>query len=691
MNGQEKISLLLELKNTMTAGFMKAKEMVRSSTGAMNRDIADLKMAHVEAFRSMSAEVPMFGRAMELLGNPYVLVTAGIVALGALVGSTVSKAAEFNAAFLPIRQLNLDKPAAEMDAYKASIKQAAFDVGADLIVATQAFSDLQGGADVFGKDAVAIFKEVGMYSQLSGANLGDSTNSVVKAMKAFKLEAKDIHGLLESNAKTVAVGIVSYDELARVQTEYAGAAAMAGQSVDTSNKLFAAFTSIAKDAVTGATMTKSAFEGLTQANTVKGLTDIGVKMYDAHGNMRKLDDIIKDVAVKFKGMDSKSIDTVINKIGGPEGLRNLLGKVKTGADDIIKTFAMFDNTTFDFNKALANAKGDVTVMAEIARNRLGIVMTSIGERILPMWVVVLEKVNTVVQFVFKHIDDIVNVTRNLAIAAGVALVVWGAIKMVMFVINAEMKMLAIGTALATGGLSLIIPAIAAAIAYLTVFTEGWADSWDGIYNISKYILQEIGLRFEYLSLGASAVITNIKLNFQSLGQYLSELFSNIGTAFNKAISGDFSGAKKAISAKIVTDASVEQTKYNTDMGNRASDITTQIGIGREMMSAYAKQIGIRYKKDEPEVVDITGTGKDKADKKVSDIDASGSALASNSMNAVTGSAKQVKNITVNVETLGINGGLHTTNQEIGKMSPDQLDQWFSNMLMRSIRNLEMSY
>ncbi len=103
-------------------------------------------------------------------------------------------------------------------------------LGLQLRILTKAHYDLQSATGLYGKEAEAVFKKVGQYSIATGASLGDSMNSTTKAMKAYGLGVKDIDALLASNAKTVQVGITTFDELARVQTDYAGAVSAAGQN-----------------------------------------------------------------------------------------------------------------------------------------------------------------------------------------------------------------------------------------------------------------------------------------------------------------------------------------------------------------------------------------------------------------------------------------------------------------------------
>ena len=59
--------------------------------------------------------------------------------------------------------------------------------------------------------------------------------------------------------------------------------------------------------------------------------------------------------------------------------------------------------------------------------------------------------------------------------------------------------------------------------------------------------------------------------------------------------------------------------------------------------------------------------------------------------AVAGSAKQIKNITVNIDAFN-KGGINAGNtQGLNGMSATDIEEWFTQMLLRTIRNLETSY
>ncbi|MCG8868178.1 phage tail tape measure protein, partial [Tenacibaculum finnmarkense] len=215
---KSKMTMLLELQDKFSGKLKILQGKFNKFETNFSKKIDKLKFK----YKGLVDEIPGLGRAMDLLKNPMALATVGIlgvgIAFGALATKGVQAAEKFDTAFLPIKQLNLEKSKAELDSYRSKIRDAAFDIGTNLGDSTNAMYDLQSATGLYGKDAIDVFKKVGRYSQATGADLGDSMNSTTKAMKAFGIGVNGIDALLASNAKTVQTGITSFDRLAKVQT-----------------------------------------------------------------------------------------------------------------------------------------------------------------------------------------------------------------------------------------------------------------------------------------------------------------------------------------------------------------------------------------------------------------------------------------------------------------------------------------
>lgn len=688
--GQAKIELLMELKEKLKTGISAAKEKLSGGVDGMKKKLKSLRAAHVEAFSAMRQQVPLFDKALQLLGNPYVMITAGVVGLFAVFGNATAKAAEFNHEFLQIKQLNLDKSVEDMDTYKMSIYDTAMATGLAAKDTAKAFYDIQSGTGLFGKEVESITRQVGKFSIATGAELPDAVNQTIKAMKAFQIPSTQVQSLLESNAKTVQVGITTFAELAKVQTEYAGAAAGAGQNVDTANKVFAAFTSIAKDSNTAATMTKSAFEGLTQKNTVKGLSQIGVSLYDANGNMRDLSNVLRDVSGKFKNMNPKEIDQLINTIGGPEGLRNMFVKLKTGADDFFATLDAYDSSSFDLDKALENAKGDLVTLKMIVGNQVNTVMARLGEVILPYVVKFFGHLSNALDFLYTNWGKIKDVLSIVVIGIGGAIVAWKTWTTVQWLLNAAMNANPIGIVITLVGMLVM------GIVKLVQKTEGWAKSWQNLKLLLSTSWKLTVLEFKFVK---DSVVHGIKLmglRFKHFAQYVKGLFSNIGKSISLAFKGDFKGAKAALRQTVTTEASKEIDELQRKQQKRKQEL--QLETLKSVKIMMKAQSGIRIRrKQKPE------DSEAEAEQNPFSLNAASPGMpgtsapssgtsesASSGINKIVGSAKQVKTINVSIDSF-VKGGINTENTTMKNMDESEIEQLLTEMCLRMINNLEKSY
>ncbi|WP_172918557.1 phage tail tape measure protein [Capnocytophaga canis] len=625
-----------------------SKKLFDSKIGQMQRKFGQTVKKMKVDFKEFTDQIPMLGGALDLFSNKWVLLGAGLTAFGTLAAKGVQSAQKFDEAFLPIRNLNLDKSKAELDGYRNQIRDAAFELGTNLADSTNAVYDLQSATGLYGKDAIDIFKKVGTYSSATGAKIGDAMNSTTKAMKAFRLGVGDIDKLLESNAKTVQVGITTFDELAKVQTEYAGAASSAGQGVDTANKVFAMFTSVAKNSDIGANLTKTFFQGLgQQADKFKEVLQIDV--FDKKGSMRSADLILKDISAKFKGMSDKQITEAINKIGGPEGLRGALDKVKTGADDMIATFNAFDSSQFSLSEAMENANGDISKMKEAFSNRLETLLSKFGEKFYPLIAGIFDKLNPVLEWLYNNFDTVSTVLGTFAVVLGVvtaATWAWSA-------------------ALYANPVGLIIAAIAAMIALIVVAVKKF-DQWGaGILAL----LGPIG----WLIIGIKTLYKHwedIKKAFTDGG--IIEGLKRIGLAILDML-------------LVPVQQLLEVLSYIPGLGDLAGKGAEAIASFRDKLE-LSKNDDKKTEEDAPEdnpfsvnPNPITPTGNPLGN--------SGNTQLGNQVSKVTGDATQTKNITIHIGTMAQNTfEKGTTNG----LTWQQVEERMNDILLRVVRNAELS-
>ena len=570
----------------------------------------------------------------------FALITAGI-------SKSIDATAKFDSAFLPIKQLNLEKSKGEMASYRDLIRDSAYEVGTSLEASTNAFYDLQSATGIYGTDAAEIFKKVGKYSIATGADLNDSINSTTKAMKAFGIGVDGIDGLLASNAKTVQVGITTFNELARVQTEYAGATSAAGQSVDTGNKIFAMFTSISKSSDIAANMTKTFFDGLGQQSS-KIKESLNIDVFDKKGNMKEADKLLTEISNKFKTMTDQQITETINKIGGPEGLRGALAKVKTGSEDMIATFNAFDSSTFSLSDALKNAEGDYTKMKEMFANRMEMVFSKMGEKILPILGNIFDKLNPMLEWLYRNIDWLLPAIGTFATVLGV--------------LTAAVWLFNIATA--ANPIGIIVIAIAAVIALIAVVITKW-DEWGAALS---------------LFMGPVGVVIGA---FKSLYDH----WESIKQAFQT--DGILGGLKRI--GIVLLDAVLKPMQQLLELVSKIPGMGAIAAFGAAKIQELRKNLDLVTpgENPNPKTVDPNAPGTPLVTAPGNDKKTPGGSTKKEGENVTkaVGQANQVRNITIKIDSFN-KGGINVAQSSYAGMSKDDVEAWFKEMLRRVVINAE---
>ena len=632
-----KLELIMELSDKLFNNKLsQVQAKLGAATDSMDAKLTKLSGGHVK----MAAGV---GAAFAAIG--------GIAAITATIDKSAEAAQKFDSAFLPIRQLNLDKSKSEMDSYRNMVRDSAYEVGTSLEASTNAYYDLQSATGMYGKDAEKVFKMVANYSVATGANLGDAMNSTTKAMKAYGLGVKDIDALLVSNAKTVQVGITTFDELARVQTDYAGSVSAAGQNFDTGNKVFAMFTSVAKSADIAANMTKTFFDGLgSQSDKIK--ENLGIDVFDVKGNMKDADKLLVEISEKFKGMSDNQITSIINKIGGPEGLRGALAKVKTGADDMIATFNAFDSSKFSLADALKNAQGDYGKMKELFYNRLEIVFSKIGEKILPILANVFDKLTPMLNWLFQNVDWLIPAVGTfVSVLATLTAGVW-----------------LFNIAMAANPIGLMVIGISALIAFIVLAIAKW-DEWGAALMV---FMGPIGL-----IIGA----------FKSVYDH----WESIKTAFQTE--GIVGGLKRI--GIVLLDAILKPLQQILELVAKV-DPTGLAQKGVDSIKAFRESQNLVTPGEKEARAVKTVTPTDKAPKspllKAPVIDGKLAPTGKTKkegeqVSKVAGQANQIRKIDIRIDSFN-KGGINVAQGAYAGMTKEDVEAWFKEMMRRVVINAE---
>ena len=385
MNGQAKIELMLSLKNKMRAGLNQAKKETFKSVNDMQTKLNTIKFNFAKSSKAIANEIPLVGNAFRLASNPIALTVGGLYAIGKGLDRTTQKAADFNTQFRALENLNLDKSKKEIDSLKRMVLDTSFDKGFNTNKTITGYFDVQSTTGKFGAEVRRIVEKQGEFANLMQSDFNEYIAGTAKGMANFGFGVDKLDDFNRSAYATVKVGVTTFDQLAKVQSVYAGAAASNNQTFDTANKLLALFTIKTKSVDEAATLTKSMFNDLTKDATIKAFKKVGISIYDNNGAIKQGDTLMLELNKKFSEMDSaKKIIDLKNQFTGSEGLIAMIQAATDKSGQLQNTLNSFDSTKLGLNKALQLARKDVNYINEQLKNKIDVIDIKIGEKALPL-------------------------------------------------------------------------------------------------------------------------------------------------------------------------------------------------------------------------------------------------------------------------------------------------------------------
>ena len=612
MNGQAKIELMLSLRNKIRGGLNQAKQDTFKSVNAMQAKMNTLKFNFAKNSKEIMNEVPLIGNAFRLVSNPIALTVAGVAALGKGIDYTTQKAANFNTQFRNLANLNLDKSKREIDSLRRMVLDTAYDKGFNTDKTVMGYFDVQSTTGKFGGEVKRIVEKQGEFANLMQADFNEYIAGTAKGMANFGFGAEKLDEFNRSAYATVKVGVTTFDQLAKVQSVYAGAAAANNQTFDTANKLLALFTVKTKSADEAATLTKSMFNDLTKDATIKAFKKIGISIYDTNGNIKQADSLMMELNKKFLALDGdKKVIALKNQFTGSDGLISLVQAATDKSGQLQNTFNSFDSTKLGLNKALELARNDVNYINETLQNKIKALEIEIGTNLLPLkewWAQLkLEMINGVLWVIRGEKGN-----RNKQ------------------------------------------------------YNEGWtkqSEEYGGVLQSAANLTKEqYTKKLAELNIAMKAVesahwkiakdVNNIPLPW---GGFLwTDERKNEWRTEQSGYVLDYSKGKIDYTKNLIRDFQNEwQTKTN---------------FGRNVLSHP----------DPTKKGDANSNGN------------ANSTTLGSSVDSVTGSARQIRNLTVNIEAFN-KGGINTQNTNLQHMEPTQIEEWFTDMCMRVVRSIESTY
>ncbi|TXH45980.1 MAG: phage tail tape measure protein, partial [Desulfurellales bacterium] len=373
-----------------------------------------------------------------------------------------------------------------------SIRQLALQMGSDTVFSAQDAADaflqlLSSGQSA--EEAIATLPAVLTAAAASGEDLGATADTITDIMAAFGLGVEDAAAVVDSLARAAGASSADMASLGQGFGNVGNVAKQFGLSVDETAGILAIF---AENGIKGAeagTTLKSMLLNMTRpTDEVRGAWDrLGVSFYDANGNARDINDVLKDLKTALDPLPAQEQNEIMQKLAGSYGivglsallgsisLEDMEGRMRDSADAAKLADAKMDT----FNGTVDSLKGSVETLQTNA-------LTPLMENTLkPLVERVTDVVNALNDWVIKNPEaagTIVLIMGAVAAAGPVLLGLGGIVSMV---------------AMAVGGLSTAIAFLFSPIGLAIIAVAALAAAYSTNFGgIRDFIDNEVRPRLE---------------------------------------------------------------------------------------------------------------------------------------------------------------------------------------------------
>lgn len=373
--------------------------------------------------KGAASEVPGLNRAIELVTNPYVAIAASVVAVGIGLASSANMALGFDKKMAQVNTTaQLSK--AELTGLK--------DTLIDMTVATKsnvpleqipssfnqvlsAVGDTGRALDIFQPSlqaAKAGFTDLNVVTEAAVNVMGsvpDATptqvfDTLFATMRVGKAEFADIASYLPKILPLANNVGIKYQEIAAAMALMTGK----GQSAEQTTMLLSnAMTALSKSEVIYGTKSKAGFERS------------GISIFDHQGKIRKLTQIVDDLASRTTGMTDKQKQAFLAGLGLDAQAASAFSVLAQNAAELKEYTGATTNSSGEMEKALALSANTSDRIAAMW-NRVQATMLQVGYRMLPYINMGLDLLDAGFTWVSNNLNTLKAVAEG--VGAGIAVV-----------------------------------------------------------------------------------------------------------------------------------------------------------------------------------------------------------------------------------------------------------------------------
>jgi TP901 family phage tail tape measure protein len=307
------------------------------------------------------------------------------------------------------------------------------------------------------EDAITLANNAIIGANVGFTSLANVTKFVIAGLKSFKLEAEDSARLIDVLFQVSNKTAIDFEGIGNAFLRSANTLQVAGASLEQSTALIAAANESIQDPAKVGTALKTIAarlrgvgdEGEVIPTLARDFEAVGVSIQNADGSFRNIYDIFKEFAVVYKGLDDLTKQNLVEKIAGKRQANIFIGLIEnfeTAEMALLEGFDSIGSAAEANEKYLESIEGRIVTLKNAVNELYQSILSS--------------------DFIKLIIEGLTNFVKLLDFfSKGI-----GAMTLGIGGLSASLYGLATALAGATGGLSLIIPAIGAVVSGLLTIT-----------------------------------------------------------------------------------------------------------------------------------------------------------------------------------------------------------------------------
>ena len=356
-----------------------------------------------------AGEVPGLNRALELVTNPYVAITAGVVGVGLALKNATGRAMDFEQGMAKINTTaRLGKP--ELDELRNRLLSMGADSTVPLAEIPDAFNQILSAVGN-SKDALAVFGPTLRAAQGGFVDIrtaGDAAANVIGAAGLKAGQAAEVFDVLQASVR---LGKGEFKDFAQYFPKILPLSQNVGLGYKEVAGAFALMTTKGQTAEQATTLLQNSMQALSKTDVIYGTKSqlgfqrSGIAIFDHHQRIRKLVDIIGDLNKKTQGMTDKQRQAFLSGLGLDQQAAAGFSVLAQNAKLLRKFVKGTTDSAGEMDAAYQRSLNPAARL-KMLMNQWDLVMTKIGYRILPYVNAALEGTLNVVGWIKDHSEGI---------------------------------------------------------------------------------------------------------------------------------------------------------------------------------------------------------------------------------------------------------------------------------------------